>query len=131
MAMVCAQVIGNDVAVTAGGAGGQLELNVFKPLIAFNVLQSARLLGDACYSFSRNCIDGIRPDYQVIRKHLENSLMPVTALAPHIGYDNCAAIAKKALSEKSTLRDAAVSLGYVTGEQFDQWVDLRKMTGSL
>ncbi len=129
LAMVCAQIIGNDAAVTAGGAGGYLELNVYKPVIAYNVLQSASLLGEACDSFSSNCIEGIQPNYSSISTHLENSLMPVTALAPHIGYDKCVTIARKAYAENITLREAATALGFVTGEQFDQWVDLRKMTG--
>ncbi|MDP4224255.1 MAG: class II fumarate hydratase [Bacteroidota bacterium] len=129
LTMVCAQVIGNDAAVTIGGAGGQLELNVYKPLIASNVLQSARLLGDACNSFSRNCIEGIKPNYTAIKTHLDNSLMPVTALAPHIGYDKCASIARKAFTENITLREASIILGFVTGEQFDQWVDLKKIAG--
>jgi fumarate hydratase class II len=127
--MVCAQVIGNDVAVAMGGSGGFLELNVFKPLIAANVLQSARLLGEACLSFSDNCVAGIVPDYRVINAHLDNSLMLVTALTPYIGYDNSATIAKKAFSENITLRQAALDLGLVTGEQFDQWVIPEKMTG--
>jgi len=129
LSMVCAQVIGNDVAVAMGGSGGFLELNVFKPLIAANVLQSARLLGEACLSFSDNCVAGIVPDYRVIKAHLDNSLMLVTALTPYIGYDNSATIAKKAFSENITLRQAALDLGLVTGEQFDQWVVPEKMTG--
>jgi fumarate hydratase class II len=130
LTMVCAQVIGNDVAVSMGGSGGQLELNVFKPLIAANVLQSARLLGDACISFSNNCIDGISPNLTAIETHLKNSLMLATALVPHLGYDKSAAVAKKAFSENMTLREAATQLGYVTGYQFDEWVDAGKMTGS-
>jgi fumarate hydratase class II len=130
LAMVCVQVIGNDVAVAAGNAGGYLELNVYKPLIAANVLQSARLLGDACLSFSDNCVLGIEPDFKVIKAHLDNSLMLVTALTPHIGYDKSATIAKKAISENITLRQAAIDLGYVSGEQFDNWVLPGKMTGA-
>ncbi len=130
LSMVCAQVMGNDVAVTVGGSGGFLELNVFKPLIAANILQSARLLGEACLSFSDNCVAGIKPDYPVIKAHLDNSLMLVTALTPHIGYENSAIIAKKAFNENITLRQAALKLGLVTGEQFDQWVIPEKMTGS-
>lgn len=129
LTMVCAQVIGNDVTVTIGGSGGQLELNVFKPLIAASVLQSARLLGDACSSFSDNCIAGIQPDYVTIKTYLDNSLMLVTALTPHIGYENSARIAKKALAENITLRQAAIKLGLVKGEQFDDWIDPGKMTG--
>jgi fumarate hydratase class II len=127
LTMVCAQVIGNDVAVSIGGMNGHFELNVFKPLIAANVLQSARLLGDACLSFNDNCAAGIRPNIETIRKHLENSLMLVTALNPHIGYENSAKIAKKAHKENKTLKQAALELGLVTDEQFDLWVDPRKM----
>jgi fumarate hydratase class II len=127
LTMVCAQVIGNDVAVSVGGTNGHFELNVFKPLIAANVLQSARLLGDACLSFSDKCAVGIMPNYEVIQKHLRNSLMLVTALNPHIGYENAAKIAKKAHKENITLKQAAVELGLVTEEQFDQWVDPKKM----
>ncbi len=130
LSMVCAQIIGNDVAVTIGNSGGNLELNTYKPLIAANVLQSARLLGEACYSFSKNCIAGIQPDYDAIRNHLNNSLMLVTALSPYIGYDNCSRIAKKAFTEKITIRKAALELGLVTGDQFDKWVNPEKMTGS-
>jgi fumarate hydratase, class II len=127
LSMVCAQVIGNDVAVSIGGSNGHFELNVFKPLIASNVLQSARLLGDSCVSFSKKCAIGIEPNYPVIKKHLDNSLMLVTALNTHIGYENAAKIAKKAHNENKTLREAAVELGIVTNEQFDQWVDPKKM----
>jgi fumarate hydratase class II len=125
--MVCAQVIGNDVAVTVGGINGHFELNVFKPLIAANVLQSARLLGDACVSFNDKCAVGIIPNYEVIRKHLQNSLMLVTALNSHIGYENAARIAKKAHKENKTLKEAALELGLVSEAQFDQWVDPAKM----
>jgi fumarate hydratase class II len=127
LTMVCAQVIGNDVAVSIGGSNGHFELNVFKPLIAANVLQSARLLGDACMSFNDKCAVGIRPNTEVIGQHLRNSLMLVTALNPHIGYENAAKIAKKAHKENKTLKQAAVELGMVTSEQFDQWVDPKKM----
>mgnify|MGYP001791855106 FL=1 len=122
LTMVCAQVMGNDVAVTIGGSNGHFELNAFKPLIAANVLQSARLLGDACSSFSENCVAGMEPNYDTIKTHLDNSLMLVTSLTPHIGYDSCATIAKKAFMENITLREAALRLGLVTGEQFDKWV---------
>jgi fumarate hydratase class II len=122
MTMVCAQIMGNDVAVTIGGSNGHFELNTFKPLIASNVLQSAHLLGDACFSFSENCIAGLQPNYKTIDTHLKNSLMLITALTPHIGYDNCTIIAKKAFMDNTTLREAAMSLGLVTGEQFDQWI---------
>lgn len=127
LTMVCAQVIGNDVAVTIGGANGHFELNVFKPLIAANVLQSARLIGDACVSFNDNCAKGIEPNDTIIQQHVENSLMLVTALNPHIGYENAAKIAKKAHKEGKTLREAAIELGLVTDEQFTQWVDPKKM----
>jgi fumarate hydratase, class II len=130
LSMVCAQIMGNDVAVTIGSAGGNLELNTFKPLIAANVLQSARLLGDACSSFSENCITGIKPDYKSIKAHLDNSLMLVTALNPHIGYDNCSRIAKKAYIENISLRQAAIELNLVTGKQFDEWVIPGNMTQS-
>lgn len=129
LTMVCAQVMGNDVAVGVGGANGHFELNVFKPLIAANVLQSARLIGDACQSFTVNCVMGIEPNYGQISKHLSNSLMLVTALNPHIGYENAAKIAKKALLDNKTLRQAAIELGLVTDEQFTEWVDPAKMIG--
>jgi len=131
LTMVCAQVMGNDVAVTIGAANGHFELNVFKPLIAANVLQSARLLGDACVSFSENCIAGMKPDLAVIKNHLDNSLMLVTALSPHIGYDNSSRIARKAYEEKITLKEAALMLGLVSEEQFDAWVDPKKMVGRM
>jgi fumarate hydratase class II len=131
MTMVAAQVMGNDVAVTIGGSNGHFELNVFKPLMAANVLQSARLIGDACVSFNNNCAAGITANHEVIKKHLENSLMLVTALNPHIGYENAAKIAKKAHKENKTLREAAVELGLLTSEQFDQWVIPANMVGNL
>ena len=122
MTMVCAQVIGNDVAVNVGGSSGNFELNVFKPVIVFNVLNSIRLLGDACHSFNDNCAIGIEPLRENIKKHLNNSLMLVTALNPHIGYDNAAKIAKHAHKNGSTLKEAAVALGLLTEQQFDEWV---------
>ncbi|MES2558712.1 MAG: class II fumarate hydratase [Bacteroidota bacterium] len=131
MTMVAAQVIGNDVAVTIGGTNGHFELNVFKPLIAANVLQSARLIGDACVSFNDKCAVGIVPNHDIIKRHLENSLMLVTALNPHIGYENAAKIAKKAHKENKTLREAAIELGLVTNEQFDAWVKPENMVGNL
>ena len=131
LTMVCCQVIGNDVAVSVGGSNGHFELNVFKPLIAYNVLQSARLLGDACVSFNNKCAVGIEPNHEVIQKHLENSLMLVTALNPHIGYENAAKIAKKAHKENKTLREAATELGLLTNEQFDAWVVPKNMVGNL
>lgn len=129
--MVAAQVMGNDVAIAIGGATGHFELNVFKPLIAANFLQSARLIGDACVSFNDNCAVGIKPNLPAIQQHLENSLMLVTALNPHIGYENAATIAKKAHKEGTSLREAAVALGLLTSEQFDQWVKPEEMIGSL
>lgn len=131
LTMVCAQVIGNDVAVTVGGSLGHFELNVFKPVIAANVLQSARLIGDACVSFNEKCAEGIVPNEPIIKQHLENSLMLVTALNPHIGYENAAKIAKKAHKENKTLRETAIELGLLTSEQFDEWVRPEKMVGSL
>ena len=131
MTMVCAQVIGNDVAVSVGGATGHFELNVFKPMIAANVLQSARLIGDACVSFTDKCAVGIEPNLPIIKQHMENSLMLVTALNTHIGYENAAKIAKKAHKENKTLREAAVELGLLTSQQFDEWVRPEKMVGSL
>ena len=122
LTMVCAQVMGNDVAVGIGGATGHFELNVFKPLIAANVLQSGRLIGDACVSFNDNCAIGIEPNIESIKKHLENSLMLVTALNTHIGYENAAKIAKKAHKENKTLRQAAIELNLLTDEQFTLWV---------
>lgn len=131
MTMVAAQVIGNDVAVSFGGMNGHFELNVFKPLIAANVLQSARLIGDVCVSFNEKCAVGIEPNQEVITKHLENSLMLVTALNPHIGYENAAKIAKKAHKENLTLKQAAIALDLLTAEQFDQWVKPEDMVGSM
>lgn len=127
LTMVCAQVIGNDVAVSFGGATGHFELNVFKPVIAYNVLQSARLIGDACVSFTEKCAGGIEPNLPIIKQHMENSLMLVTSLNTHIGYENAAKIAKKAHKENKTLREAAVELGLVTSQQFDEWVRPEKM----
>jgi fumarate hydratase class II len=131
LTMVCAQVIGNDVAVSIGGSNGHFELNVFKPVIAANVLQSARLIGDACVSFNNNCALGIEPNRDLIKKHLENSLMLVTALNPHIGYENAAKIAKKAHKEHKTLREAALELGLLSNEQFSEWVKAEEMVGNL
>ncbi|MFZ9155006.1 MAG: class II fumarate hydratase [Schleiferiaceae bacterium] len=129
LTMVAAQVMGNDVAVSIGGATGHFELNVFKPLIAANVLQSARLICDACVSFTEKCAVGIEPNYAVIQRHLENSLMLVTSLNTHIGYDKAAKIAKTAHAEGSTLKEAALKLGYVTAEEFDAWVRPEDMVG--
>jgi fumarate hydratase class II len=131
LTMVAAQVMGNDVAVSIGGSLGHFELNVFKPLIAANFLQSARLIGDACVSFNDNCAIGIEPNTPMIQRHLENSLMLVTALNPYIGYENAAAIAKKAHKEGTSLREAAIALGLLTSEQFDEWVKPEDMIGGL
>lgn len=131
LTMVAAQVMGNDVAISVGGSNGHYELNVFKPMMAANFLQSARLIGDACVSFTDHCVSGIEPNYSGIKKHLENSLMLVTALNPHIGYENAAKIAKKAHKENSSLREAALSLGLLTNEQFDEWVRPEDMIGGL
>jgi fumarate hydratase class II len=127
MTMVCAQVMGNDVTVSIGGSMGHFELNVFKPVMAANVLQSARLIGDACVSFNDKCAIGIEPNLPIIKQHMENSLMLVTSLNTHIGYENAAKIAKKAHKENKTLREAAVELGLVTSQQFDEWVRPDKM----
>ena len=130
LTMVCAQVIGNDAAITAGGLQGHFQLNVFKPVMVYNLLMSARLIGDACVSFNDNCATGIEPNYPYIKKNLENSLMLVTALNTHIGYENAAAIAKKAHAEGITLKEAALALDMLTEEEFDEWVDPAKMIGS-
>ena len=127
MAMVCAQVIGNDAAITVGGMSGHFQLNVFKPVIIYNLLMSAKLIGDAAVSFTDNCAVGIEANKERIAHNLENSLMLVTALNTHIGYDNAAKIAKKAHKENLTLRQSAIALGLVTDEEFTLWVDARKM----
>ena len=129
--MVCAQVMGNDVAISVGGSNGHFELNVFKPVMISNFLQSARLIGDACVSFTDNCVIGIEPNNDRIKVLLEQSLMLVTALNRHIGYEKAAEIAKKAHKENSTLKEAAIALGYVSEKDFDVWVDPSKMTGSF
>jgi fumarate hydratase class II len=129
MTMLCVQVFGNDVAVNFGGASGNFELNVYKPLIAHNFLQSARLIADGADSFRQNCAVGLEPNRAVIQRHLESSLMLVTALNPHIGYDNAAKIAKKAHKEGTTLREAALALGLVSAEDFERWVRPEDMTG--
>jgi fumarate hydratase, class II len=131
MTMVASQVMGNDVTISIGGSNGHFELNVFKPVIAANFLQSARLLGDAAVSFNENCAIGIEPNYEGIKKHVENSLMLVTALNPHIGYENAAKIAKKAHKENKSLREAALESQLLTNEQFDQWVRAEDMIGGL
>jgi fumarate hydratase class II len=122
LTMACAQVMANDVAVNVGGASGHFELNVYKPLLIHAFLQSTRLLADAARSFEEHCARGIEPDTARIRELLARSLMLVTALAPHIGYDKAAAIAKKAHREGTTLREAALALQYVSAADFDRWV---------
>lgn len=129
MTMVCAQVMGNHTAVTIAGANGHLELNVFKPVIIANVLRSIRLLADACVSFAENCVEGLDVNRATVQRHLEESLMLVTALAPHIGYDKAAAIAKLAHHENLTLKQAALKLGHVTEADFDTWVRPQDMIG--
>ena len=131
LTMVCAQVIGNDVAVSIGGSNGHFELNVFKPVIAANVLQSGRLIGDGCISFAKNCASGIEPNLPEINKHLNNSLMLVTALNTKIGYYKAAEIAKYAHKNGTTLKEAAVTLGHVSSEEYDTIVDPSKMIGSM
>jgi len=130
MTMLCAQVMGNDVAINIGGASGNFELNVFKPLLAHNFLMSVRLLADGCVSFNDNCAVGIEPDEARIGTLVHGSLMLVTALNPHIGYDKAAYIAKKAHKEGTSLKEAAVASGHVTAEQFDQWVRAEDMVGT-
>lgn len=129
MTMVCAQVMGNDVAVNVGGLSGNFELNVFKPVMIFNLLNSIRILGDACASFDENCAVGIEPNKPAIEAYLRNSLMLVTALNPHVGYDNAAKIAKKAFNDNSTLREAAIALDIMSGEDFDAAVRPENMVG--
>jgi fumarate hydratase, class II len=131
LTMVCAQVMGNDVAVSIGGSLGHFELNVFKPVIAANVLQSARLIGDACVSFNDKCAEGILPNLPMIAQHLENSLMLVTALNPHIGYEKAAKIAKTAHKENKTLKQASIESGYLTAAEFDAWVKPGEMVGAM
>ena len=127
--MVAAQVMGNQTAVSVGGSNGHFELNVFKPMMVRNVLQSARLIGDACVAFTDNCVVGIEANRANINKLLNESLMLVTALNPHIGYDNAAKIAKKAHKEVTTLMESAISLGLLTEEQFKEWVRPEDMLG--
>ena len=131
LTMVCSQVIGNDVAISVGGMQGHYELNVFKPLMAVNFLQSARLIGDACVSFDENCAVGIEPNYENLKKNLDNSLMLVTALNTKIGYEKAAKIAKTAHQNGTTLKEESINLGYLTAEEFDAWVKPEDMCGSL
>ena len=130
LTMLCCQVFGNDVAINIGGASGNFELNVFKPLIIHNFMQSVRLLGDGMNSFEEHCVRGITANHARIGELMERSLMLVTALTPHIGYDRAAEIAKRAHHDGSTLKQAALALGYVTAEQFDLWVKAEDMTGA-
>ena len=129
--MVCAQVMGNDVAISIGGMQGHYELNVFKPLMAANFLQSARLLGDACISFDKNCVVGIEPNYKNLKKNLDNSLMLVTALNTKIGYEKAATIAKAAHKNGTTLKEESINLGYLTEEEFNTWVKPENMCEGL
>ncbi len=131
LTMACAQVLGNDVAINVGGASGNFELNVFRPMVAHNFLQSVRLLADGMRSFNDHCAIGIEPNHERIGELVERSLMLVTALNPHIGYDKAATIAKKAHQEGSTLRAAAIASGHLNAEQFDQWVVAKNMVGNL
>jgi fumarate hydratase class II len=128
LTMICIQVMGNDAAIGFAGAQGNFELNVFKPLLIHNFLQSVRLLSDGCRSFLEHCVRGITPRREQIDQHLQRSLMLVTALNPFIGYEKAAAIAKKAYKEDKSLREAAIELGFLTAEQFDQWVRPESMT---
>ena len=127
MTMVCAQVMGNDLTISIAGASGNFELNVFRPVIAYNIIQSIRLLNDACDSFRKNCIDGITPNKDRIKSNLYDSLMLVTALNPHIGYDKAAEVAKKAHKDNTSLKEAVIELGYLSEEDFDKLVDPNKM----
>jgi fumarate hydratase class II len=131
LTMVCAQVIGNDVAISVGGMTGHYELNVFKPVMASNALQSAQLIGDACNSFNENCAVGIEPNYTRITELVNNSLMLVTALNTKIGYEKAAKIAKTAHKNGTTLKEEAINLGFVTADEFDAWVKPEDMVGSL
>ena len=127
MTMVCTQVMGNDLTISIAGASGNFELNVYRPVIAYNIIQSIRLLADASDSFRENCVDGITPNEEKIKTNLYNSLMLVTALNPHIGYDKAAEVAKKAHENNTSLREAIIDLGYMSGEDFDELVDPQKM----
>jgi fumarate hydratase class II len=131
LTMIAAQVLGNDVAINIGGANGHFELNVFKPMMIFNFLHSARLIGEGCVSFNDKCAIGIEPIASNIKKHVDNSLMLVTALNNKIGYYKAAEIAQKAHKEGTTLKEMAVKLGYVTPEEFDEWVVPERMVGNL
>merc|ERR1712176_1509234 len=127
---VAAQVMGNHEAVTVAGASGHMELNAFKPVIIANVLKSIRLLADSANSFAKHCVDGLEVNHKRIKEHLDRSLMLVTALNPHIGYEKAAKVAKMALAEEKTLKEKAMELGFLTSEEFDLWVDPNKMLGA-
>ena len=127
MTMVCTQVMGNDTTIAIAGASGNFELNVYRPVIAYNIIQSIRLLTDACNSFRTHCVDGIEANEERIHSNLYNSLMLVTALNPHIGYDKAAEVAKKAYQENTSLRDAIITLGYMDGDEFDKLVQPENM----
>jgi fumarate hydratase class II len=131
LTMVCAQVMGNQTTVTIGGAQGHYELNVFKPVMAYNVLQSAQLIGDACVSFNDHCAVGIEPNHAYLERNLNNSLMLVTALNTKIGYEKAAKIAKTAYENGTTLKEESINLGYLTADEFDAWVKPEDMVGSL
>ena len=130
LTMVCAQVIGNDATISVAGMQGQYELNVFKPVMAYNFLQSARLLADSCFSFNTNCVIGITPNHANLKKNLDNSLMLVTALNTKIGYEKSAEIAKNAHKNGTTLKEESIKSGYLTSEEFDLWVRPEDMCGS-
>ena len=127
LTMVCSQIIGNDAAIASGAMQGQYELNVFKPLIAANFIQSAKLINDACISFNNNCVKGIKPNHKRIKENLDKSLMLVTALNPKIGYEKAEIIAKNAFKNNTTLKEEAIKSGYLNADQFDKWVDPKKM----
>ena len=131
MTMVCARIMGNDTTVSIAGSNGQFELNVFKPVMISSLLESATLLADACLSFNNHCVVGIEPNLERIEENLKNSLMLVTALNPHIGYDKAALIAKKALVDNSSIKKAALDLGYLTEQEFDEWVVPEKMISPM
>ena len=125
--MLCTQVMGNDVTISIAGASGNFELNVYRPVIAYNILQSLKLISDGCRSFTKNTILGIKPNFDRINFNLYNSLMLVTALNPHIGYDKAAQVAKKAYKDQSSLKEAVVELGFLTAEEFDKYVNPEEM----
>ena len=127
MTMLCTQVMGNDATISIAGASGNFELNVYRPVLAYNILQSIKLLADGCRSFTKNTVSGVEPNHDRINHNLYNSLMLVTALNPHIGYDKAAQVAKKAFNDQSSLRDAVIELGFLSGEEFDRYIDPESM----